>query len=351
VAHSLAHRSFILTALATYAVVAVQCTTEDIPPEDSAGGSHSAGKGGTLGSGGQSSGGSTAAGSGGSAGSAASGGSAGSAAGGAAGSGAECTTDSDCGVGQVCSTFGSCALAPCDPPAIEFSMTVEGASSVSVAGSFNAWDPALSPLSDDDGDGVWTGTVDIAPGAHQYKFVIDETDWVKDPSNPDTGDDGFGGENSLITIGCEGALPPLSGFGGAGGGGGAGGEGGAGGRGGAPAEAGAGGTDATAGAAGAAGAGGGGEPCQPDDSEFSLVDEDATSVAVAGSFNGWSSSAWALSDADEDGTWTGSFPVASGVYQYKFVIDGTEWITDPGNPETADDGYGGLNSELTVSCE
>jgi glycosidase len=37
------------------------------------------------------------------------------------------------------------------------------------------------------------------------------------------------------------------------------------------------------------------------------------------------------------------------VVLYKFVVDGT-WITDPGNPETAPDGFGGANSVARASC-
>jgi hypothetical protein len=231
---------------------------------------------------------------------------------------------------------------------------------VAVAGSFNSWSPTATPLTDDDGDGIWTGALDVAPGSHQYKFVIDGTSWVKDPMNPDTADDGFGGENSLVGVSCDGVLPPVNGFGGAGGLGGAGGNagaeaGGAGAsaagaaQGGAGAEAGAagnaaGGAIGTAGAAGAAGA-----SCTA--TEFSLTDDAATSVALAGSFNGWSPTEWPLSDGDGDGIWTGAFDLASGSYQYKFVVDGANWITDPANPDLASDGYGGWNSVVTVVCE
>ncbi len=38
--------------------------------------------------------------------------------------------------------------------------------------------------------------------------------------------------------------------------------------------------------------------------------------------------------------------------QYKFVIDGTAWVTDPNNPDTIADGQGGYNSLLAgITCE
>jgi len=43
-----------------------------------------------------------------------------------------------------------------------------------VSGTFNDWSEDANPLADDDGDGVWTGTVtDIPLGAHEYKFQLD----------------------------------------------------------------------------------------------------------------------------------------------------------------------------------
>jgi glycosidase len=38
------------------------------------------------------------------------------------------------------------------------------------------------------------------------------------------------------------------------------------------------------------------------------------------------------------------------VVQYKFVVDGS-WITDPDNPSTVDDGFGGKNSVVAADCD
>jgi neopullulanase len=60
---------------------------------------------------------------------------------------------------------------------------------VSVAGSFNDWDPQATPLSLE--DGVWTVTLALAPGAYPYKFVEHDAglfdasgSWTCDPSAP-----------------------------------------------------------------------------------------------------------------------------------------------------------------------
>ena len=59
---------------------------------------------------------------------------------------------------------------------------------------------------------------------------------------------------------------------------------------------------------------------------------DATSVAVAGTFNGWSSSANAMTK-NSSGVWETTIQLDPGSYQYKFVIDGN-WKNDPLNYAT-----------------
>ena len=74
-----------------------------------------------------------------------------------------------------------------------------GTNAVYLAGEFNGWRPDLDLMSDDDGDGVWTMTYDLAPGTYQYKFVADGS-WFQDPNNPKAAPDGFGGNNSVIVV-------------------------------------------------------------------------------------------------------------------------------------------------------
>ncbi|MDX1934049.1 MAG: S41 family peptidase [Capsulimonadales bacterium] len=61
---------------------------------------------------------------------------------------------------------------------------------------------------------------------------------------------------------------------------------------------------------------------------------DAKSVAVAGTFNGWSDSATRLTRQGD--IWTTETEAEPGRHMYKFVIDG-QWMTDPDNPQTAND--------------
>lgn len=82
--------------------------------------------------------------------------------------------------------------------------------------------------------------------------------------------------------------------------------------------------------------------------QFALEAPGARSVAVAGDFNQWAP-AIELSDLDGDGVWTGRVAVEPGIYQYMFVIDGSEWRTDPNAERYADDGFGDRNAVVVVA--
>lgn len=82
--------------------------------------------------------------------------------------------------------------------------------------------------------------------------------------------------------------------------------------------------------------------------QFVLEAPTATSVAVAGDFSEWEP-AFTLEDVDGDGVWTGRVPVQPGVHTYMFLIDGTQWQTDPRAERYADDGFGGRNAVLAVA--
>jgi serine protease AprX len=81
---------------------------------------------------------------------------------------------------------------------------------------------------------------------------------------------------------------------------------------------------------------------------FAFQGDRATSVSLAGDFNGWDSNRTKL-DKDKHGFWRTTLDApAPGVYQYKYVINGEWWLEDPNNGMTAPDGHGGLNSVLTI---
>lgn len=81
---------------------------------------------------------------------------------------------------------------------------------------------------------------------------------------------------------------------------------------------------------------------------FTLYAPENNRVHLVGDFNNWSTTADPLYDRDNDGVWTIQIPLDPGRYEYKFYIDGEKWIPDPGTEDRVDDGFGGLNSVITV---
>ena len=70
---------------------------------------------------------------------------------------------------------------------------------LTIFGDFNGWKRHTLPLSDLDGDGIYSVKVELDPGSYQYKFYADGKEFL-DPSNPDSVANGLGGYNSVIKI-------------------------------------------------------------------------------------------------------------------------------------------------------
>lgn len=56
---------------------------------------------------------------------------------------------------------------------VDLSSYEENFTSVGVFGSFNDWCGSCNPMTDEDGDGVYTTTIQAIPGELQYKFILD----------------------------------------------------------------------------------------------------------------------------------------------------------------------------------
>jgi hypothetical protein len=78
---------------------------------------------------------------------------------------------------------------------------------VYLAGSFNQWQPRLTPMTPDADKRVWTLMLNLPAGAHQYKFVVNGTDWRSDPTAPAI-DDGNGNLNSVVWVEPDGYNRP-----------------------------------------------------------------------------------------------------------------------------------------------
>jgi hypothetical protein len=81
---------------------------------------------------------------------------------------------------------------------------------------------------------------------------------------------------------------------------------------------------------------------------FVLIAPEATSVRLTGDFVAWSREGIALEDPRGTGIWTTDVTLPPGVYQYTFVVNGTQWVPDPRAVSQVDDGFGQVNSVLIV---
>lgn len=82
---------------------------------------------------------------------------------------------------------------------VQFSVQAPPGSTVSVAGTFNGWDPRAKPLKDKEGTGVFRGCLNLAPGVYAYKLVING-EWCVDPGCRDWEKNDLGTLNSVLHV-------------------------------------------------------------------------------------------------------------------------------------------------------
>jgi hypothetical protein len=83
---------------------------------------------------------------------------------------------------------------------VRFVFVDPGAKQVELVGDFNEWARGTTQLSHSGAPGVWTVSVPLSPGRHEYAFIINGSRWVADPFAPKSSDD-FGTESSVIRVG------------------------------------------------------------------------------------------------------------------------------------------------------
>jgi len=87
-----------------------------------------------------------------------------------------------------------------EPNTVRYTFTVkaEQVREICLAGDFNQWkvcDARLARVAED----VWSITIDLPRGRHEYMFVIDGR-WVTDPNAMGYSTDGFGNRNALLVV-------------------------------------------------------------------------------------------------------------------------------------------------------
>jgi len=73
------------------------------------------------------------------------------------------------------------------------------ADSVQVAGDFNNWQPAKTPMQKVGESGVWQTKIKLPEGKYRYRLVVDGQ-WQQDPYNELTELNPFGGFNSVVEV-------------------------------------------------------------------------------------------------------------------------------------------------------
>ena len=173
---------------------------------------------------------------------------------------------------------------------VTFRYYAPDATAVYLAGEMNGWSATANPMTKGD-NGVFELTLTLEAGSYEYKFVVGG-DWYTDPNNKE-----YANGNSLVKVvdpnGPAIVSPEVDGL----------------------------------------------------NVTLRYYAPDASKVYLAGTMNGWNSSATLMTKGD-DGVWTYTGEFAAGTYQYKFVVDGS-WVNDPNNAGEKVDG----NNTFTVVDE
>lgn len=81
--------------------------------------------------------------------------------------------------------------------------------------------------------------------------------------------------------------------------------------------------------------------------QFTFYQKGLQSISVVGQFNDWDADSTALKEVSP-GVWTVSVALRPGVYEYQFILNGKQRVTDPTTPKTSND-FGSPNSVVTVT--
>jgi len=83
----------------------------------------------------------------------------------------------------------------------QFVLNVRGAKRVSVVGDFNEWNRASAPMERSADGTLWSTTISVLPGRHMYGYIVDDSLFMLDPSEPKGRDPDLGAEGSVVIVG------------------------------------------------------------------------------------------------------------------------------------------------------
>ncbi len=176
--------------------------------------------------------------------------------------------------------------------AIHFKFYNPNAKDVSVVGDFNNWDITADKM-EKNGD-FWEVTLYLPKGRYEYKFYADGI-YYPDPTSKLFASDPYGGKNSVLLVGIKSIKSPI---------------------------------------------------ITGNIVTFNYYDPKAKSVHLAGNFTNWQK-APLLMRKKENGLWTITLKFPPGKYQYKFIVDGNKWVSDPMNPQAVKTDLG-VNSYFEI---
>lgn len=81
---------------------------------------------------------------------------------------------------------------------------------------------------------------------------------------------------------------------------------------------------------------------------FVFIHPSARSVALAASFNQWSTTSHMLARPTGRGLWSIVAPLPPGEHTFMFVVDGRQWVSPPAAEDYVDDGFGARNGVVVV---
>ena len=81
---------------------------------------------------------------------------------------------------------------------LRFALRYSGAHQISLVGDFNEWKATVTPMEPTGVDGLWTVSVPLRPGRHEYAFMVDGV-LVPDPLAPGQRDE-FDTESSVLMV-------------------------------------------------------------------------------------------------------------------------------------------------------
>jgi len=101
----------------------------------------------------------------------------------------------------IAASTGAAAVRSDTVNLVRFVFVDSNARRVELVGDFNEWAKGTTQLKPSGAPGVWTVSVPLSPGRHEYAFIINGSRWVADPLAPKSSDD-FGTESSVIRVGA-----------------------------------------------------------------------------------------------------------------------------------------------------